>query len=57
LIAIPRELMALISVKLRMLSATVATTILLVALPVRPAAADYISSELGAAGSWTEESQ
>ena len=45
--------MALISVKLRALSATVATAMLLVGLPVRPAAADYISSELGDAGSWT----
>jgi hypothetical protein len=43
----------LISVRLRALSATVATAILLVGLPVRPAAADYISSELGPVGSWT----
>jgi hypothetical protein len=44
--------MAVISVKIPALSATVAAVILLANVAVRPASADYITSELGAAGDW-----
>jgi hypothetical protein len=41
-----------ISVRTPALSATVVLAILFVGVPVRPASADYISSELGTAGNW-----
>jgi len=44
--------MAVISVKIPPLFATVAAVILLAGVPIRPASADYIGSELGAAGNW-----